>query len=143
MYLFFLVVFFFFNDTATTEIYTLSLHDALPISRLPAAASLHHRPRRPTPDRPPARAAVTGRPARRGNSSVSGRLSTAPADGRTQHRLAHQRKPESALPRRAQEQPLAAPPHRSIEPASPDHPRTAPPGRPVGDCHLNDNPAPP
>src|ERR1039457_7700229 len=25
------VVFFFFNDTATTEIYTLSLHDALPI----------------------------------------------------------------------------------------------------------------
>src|SRR3712207_9279454 len=27
-----LSVFFFFNDTATTEIYTLSLHDALPIS---------------------------------------------------------------------------------------------------------------
>src|SRR5438552_18383330 len=27
--------FFFFNDTATTEIYTLSLHDALPISRVP------------------------------------------------------------------------------------------------------------
>src|SRR2546430_13711227 len=27
--------FFFFNDTATTEIYTLSLHDALPILRLP------------------------------------------------------------------------------------------------------------
>src|SRR5256885_13737550 len=27
-----LVLFFFFNDTATTEIYTLSLHDALPIS---------------------------------------------------------------------------------------------------------------
>src|SRR2546430_12734869 len=26
-------LFFFFNDTATTEIYTLSLHDALPISR--------------------------------------------------------------------------------------------------------------
>src|SRR5256885_11745269 len=26
--------FFFFNDTATTEIYTLSLHDALPISLL-------------------------------------------------------------------------------------------------------------
>src|SRR5712664_504577 len=35
--------FFFFNDTATTEIYTLSLHDALPISldrigRIPAGA---------------------------------------------------------------------------------------------------------
>src|SRR2546429_2808801 len=28
------VLFFFFNDTATTEIYTLSLHDALPISRV-------------------------------------------------------------------------------------------------------------
>src|SRR2546430_5707683 len=31
--------FFFFNDTATTEIYTLSLHDALPIS----VARLAHR----------------------------------------------------------------------------------------------------
>src|SRR2546429_7943244 len=28
-----IMCFFFFNDTATTEIYTLSLHDALPISR--------------------------------------------------------------------------------------------------------------
>src|SRR3712207_9518075 len=28
-----LLLFFFFNDTATTEIYTLSLHDALPIYR--------------------------------------------------------------------------------------------------------------
>src|SRR2546430_17082259 len=36
------VSFFFFNDTATTEIYTLSLHDALPIS--PA-----RRPRAQTP----------------------------------------------------------------------------------------------
>src|SRR2546430_17725006 len=27
----YILVFFFFNDTATTEIYTLSLHDALPI----------------------------------------------------------------------------------------------------------------
>src|SRR2546422_11483089 len=31
--------FFFFNDTATTEIYTLSLHDALPISRKRARSS--------------------------------------------------------------------------------------------------------
>src|SRR2546426_5082991 len=30
--------FFFFNDTATTEIYTLSLHDALPISPAPRRA---------------------------------------------------------------------------------------------------------
>src|SRR6266511_4728442 len=32
-------VFFFFNDTATTEIYTLSLHDALPISACWASTS--------------------------------------------------------------------------------------------------------
>src|SRR5260370_35056729 len=31
--LFCISLFFFFNDTATTEIYTLSLHDALPIYR--------------------------------------------------------------------------------------------------------------
>src|SRR3712207_7927351 len=35
--------FVFFNDAATTEIYTLSLHDSLPISRL---SSVHSRPRR-------------------------------------------------------------------------------------------------
>src|SRR3712207_8966033 len=41
------VFFFFFNDTATTEIYTLSLHDALPISRLPARGrALSQRARR-------------------------------------------------------------------------------------------------
>src|SRR5256885_12226505 len=40
-------LFFFFNDTATTEIYTLSLHDALPISRG------HHRPHQRLPRRPP------------------------------------------------------------------------------------------
>src|SRR5437588_4595489 len=37
-------VFFFFNDTATTEIYTLSLHDALPISRRRPAARSRSRP---------------------------------------------------------------------------------------------------
>ena len=31
-----IIIFFFFNDTATTEIYTLSLHDALPISLIRA-----------------------------------------------------------------------------------------------------------
>src|SRR5258708_30017192 len=36
--------FFFFNDTATTEIYTLSLHDALPISNLPPWARPPHWP---------------------------------------------------------------------------------------------------
>src|SRR2546422_9485000 len=33
-------LFFFFNDTATTEIYTLSLHDALPISPYQISLSL-------------------------------------------------------------------------------------------------------
>src|SRR5256885_5483074 len=36
--------FFFFNDTATTEIYTLSLHDALPISADHGDARIHHPP---------------------------------------------------------------------------------------------------
>src|SRR2546425_4542155 len=37
---------FFFNDTATTEIYTLSLHDALPILRLAeTVARVRHRER--------------------------------------------------------------------------------------------------
>src|SRR3712207_8525626 len=40
------VYFFIYNDTATTEIYTLSLHDALPISqRLGDARRLPDRPR--------------------------------------------------------------------------------------------------
>src|SRR5215211_9155776 len=43
MLVFFLCLFFFFNDTATTEIYTLSLHDALPTS--PASTSPGRRPR--------------------------------------------------------------------------------------------------
>src|SRR5256885_7506739 len=50
---FLIYLFFFFNDTATTEIYTLSLHDALPISRggprrstRPAPACRRARPRR-------------------------------------------------------------------------------------------------
>src|SRR3712207_8057662 len=38
-------VVFFFNDTATTEIYTLSLHDALPISPVRLGLDLVHRPR--------------------------------------------------------------------------------------------------
>src|SRR2546426_12502332 len=40
----FLFSFFFFNDTATTEIYTLSLHDALPIFVLAVVGLLllHH-----------------------------------------------------------------------------------------------------
>src|SRR5256885_12153553 len=47
-----IVCFFFFNDTATTEIYTLSLHDALPISqhrRGLHASRLHKRRERAKP----------------------------------------------------------------------------------------------
>src|SRR2546427_6136964 len=36
--------FFFFNDTATTEIYTLSLHDALPISNPASSTSRCNHP---------------------------------------------------------------------------------------------------
>src|SRR5580700_6728758 len=55
LFLFRFFFFFFFNDTATTEIYTLSLHDALPISaRWPARTSPPHtcsRSSTPRPDR--------------------------------------------------------------------------------------------
>src|SRR3989442_5561170 len=41
---------FFFNDTATTEIYTLSLHDALPISgAVPRRVCIPRAPRLPCP----------------------------------------------------------------------------------------------
>src|SRR2546430_6688500 len=39
--------FFFFNDTATTEIYTLSLHDALPISSVPGGRQARRHRRDP------------------------------------------------------------------------------------------------
>src|SRR3712207_7262316 len=49
-------MFFFFNDTATTEIYTLSLHDALPISHRdrpqPAEPPDHQHARRAGPPDP-------------------------------------------------------------------------------------------
>src|SRR6266705_5667500 len=45
LYIFVVIFFFFFNDTATTEIYTLSLHDALPICRWPPPPRRAH----PTP----------------------------------------------------------------------------------------------
>src|SRR5256885_11882390 len=47
--------FFFFNDTATTEIYTLSLHDALPISHRPTRAWTCRACRWPSPSSPTAR----------------------------------------------------------------------------------------
>src|SRR5260370_31021735 len=57
--------FFFFNDTATTEIYTLSLHDALPIS---------------------CRRLTSGNPAGRTSASKSARWPAAPAHRWPPHR---------------------------------------------------------
>src|SRR3712207_7311055 len=61
--------FFFFNDTATTEIYTLSLHDALPISRWPSRRSggAGGLPARAAPGVPGARSR-TGTPGRAGTT---------------------------------------------------------------------------
>src|SRR5690349_25068064 len=56
-YLHIFLFFFFFNDPATTEIYTLSLHDALPISGRPS--------RSPSPARANRRKSPAGRGARR------------------------------------------------------------------------------
>src|SRR3712207_7711101 len=67
------VCFFFFNDTATTEIYTLSLHDALPISppptsRAPPPAAPGRGCPAPRPRRcPPANGAASPRPRPRGD----------------------------------------------------------------------------
>src|SRR2546428_4611652 len=68
MMLLFDLFFFFFNDTATTEIYTLSLHDALPICRCSPTWADQRRcsaasPRMPPPSRglrraPPSSAAA-------------------------------------------------------------------------------------
>src|SRR3989454_6697237 len=56
---------FFFNDTATTEIYTLSLHDALPIC-LALASPRRRRPRR----RAPGRVRALGTPRRAGREPL-------------------------------------------------------------------------
>src|SRR3712207_7150431 len=69
-------MFFFFNDTATTEIYTLSLHDALPI--LPGSAHAQHRdPPAPTARHPPAGV----RPPRRARRRDVGRRGDRPGGG--------------------------------------------------------------
>src|SRR6266496_5058555 len=64
---FYFFIFFFFNDTATTEIYTLSLHDALPIPRRPPVSG---RPRRCWPGWAPSRATACARPPPRDRKST-------------------------------------------------------------------------
>src|SRR3712207_7591627 len=70
--------FFFFNDTATTEIYTLSLHDALPIFRRAVRA---HEPRQ------------RGDPLRAGRGAVRHGLDPHPALLRAAARHLDQRAP--------------------------------------------------
>src|SRR2546426_8623065 len=64
--------FFFFNDTATTEIYTLSLHDALPIWRRRASGRASFRNR-------------TARPAHARRSNARGARQDAHADRSEEH----------------------------------------------------------
>src|SRR3712207_9051393 len=72
---------FFVNDTATTEIYTLSLHDALPISaaaprplrRLPRAGRPDRRTGPVPADRPHAEVPRAGVQARPGGAGAIGR----------------------------------------------------------------------
>src|SRR5216683_8440164 len=60
LFFFFFFFFFFFNDTATTEIYTLSLHDALPIFQRRGALT-HSSTSLSTTTRPPHRASSSAR----------------------------------------------------------------------------------
>src|SRR5258708_14927587 len=55
-------LFFFFNDTATTEIYTLSLHDALPIFVVADPRPMELRRRRLEPDALERHREARGRP---------------------------------------------------------------------------------
>src|SRR3712207_8024424 len=74
-------MFFFFNDTATTEIYTLSLHDALPISRTPAAERRAACPAPPwTPSRGAGSQTCPATPRRRRPDRKSTRLNSSHAN---------------------------------------------------------------
>src|SRR2546422_6840010 len=67
-----LFFFFFFNDTATTEIYTLSLHDALPICRRPSLpVRLPRRPSRPAADQREIRSRARHHPADRKSTRLN------------------------------------------------------------------------
>src|ERR1022692_3891197 len=82
--------FFFFNDTATTEIYTLSLHDALPIWPFPNSSVLLRRVRA-------ARAVRKPRPS--SSAALEGSLSASqcpPAAARRFRRLAGRKWPTAS-----------------------------------------------
>src|SRR5256885_16704012 len=81
----FSIIFFFFNDTATTEIYTLSLHDALPI------CTRARKPRSSTAET----ARPTSSPTRRSTSSASTWL---PSRGRSRRRRSEEHTSELQSP---------------------------------------------
>src|SRR2546429_6733515 len=74
------IIFFFFNDTATTEIYTLSLHDALPISAHSPRSSCSNG----TGSWNGSGAAVEGRAATRSASSPAARAMRRSSAGRSE-----------------------------------------------------------
>src|SRR5579871_3780156 len=75
IFVFLFFFFFFFNDTATTEIYTLSLHDALPIS----SAQIHQQPA----ENPQLTASRPGEPRPSDKSQVGYETGAMPASSRT------------------------------------------------------------
>src|SRR6266481_4225935 len=99
------IFFFFFNDTATTEIYTLSLHDALPIYR---------RAHRPAPHPAHAHGGARGRPPRGHPLSRREALSGAHAGARRARNRPHPPDPGAPgshwLPRRGRSAVCRAPP---------------------------------
>src|SRR5215213_6361595 len=109
-----LMMIFFFNDTATTEIYTLSLHDALPISRRlrsgrPGTSRMRWRPRLDSHTRASGRATGRGaasrhRAARGGAGSPAARRArartTAALGAPHDHRAVRSTRAENDLPGR-------------------------------------------
>src|SRR5215211_8270167 len=80
----FFLLLFFFNDTATTEIYTLSLHDALPIPPVPAPRHALSRwpPNRRIPRPPLAGGQPRGRHPRHRRLEDPGRYPSCRSDAR-------------------------------------------------------------
>ena len=89
--------------------------------------------RRPQPSRSASTTCSNASTASRADGrSLPGHLPPAPADGRTFHRLAHQRRSPRPLPRRREEQQLAPPPRRRPQPAATPRHGPHPPGRDLG-----------
>ena len=113
------------------------------LRRLPAAAAVHHRQRRPVHDHPPARGPAARRPRPGPHARVQAGLPH-PVSHRADHRLDRhlQRPPDPApLHRHRQEQRLAAHPVRRDQPAHPAPARADPPRRRLG-AGLTAGPAP-